>query len=84
MTHAYTATVLFVVAVKLCLIKLPKTESGKKLDSQTSTKQTKALSNKRTTERTENIFAIKRNVPAISSPVVSKKSLRQSKHRAIE
>ena len=46
-----------------------------------STKQTKARPNKKTTESAENISAVKRNqnkqngVPAISSQVVSRKSL---------
>ena len=58
------------------------------MNSQTSTKQTKARPNKKTAESAENISAMKRNqniyndVLAISSPVVSSKSLRLSTHRA--
>ena len=55
--------------------------------SQTSTKQTKARPNKKTAESTKNISAMKRNqniyndVPAILSPVVSRKSVWLSTHR---
>ena len=58
------------------------------MNSQTSAKQTKARPNKNTTECAENISVMKRNqniyndVLAISSPVVSSKSLRLSTHRA--
>ena len=49
------------------------------MNSQTSTKQTKARPNKNTAESAENICAMKRNqniyndVPAISSQAVSRK-----------
>ena len=55
---------------------------------QTSTKQTKAQPNKKTAESAENISDMKRSQNvyndflAISSPVVSTKSLRLSTHRA--
>ena len=60
-------------------------------NSKMSTKQTKAQPNKKAAENVENICAMKRllNVnglfttfPAISSRVVSRKSLRLSTHRA--
>ena len=59
------------------------------MNSQTSTKQTKARPNKKTAaESAENISAMKRNqatyndVPAILSPEDSRKSLWLSTHRA--
>jgi len=89
-THAYTAIILVAVAAKVCLIKLPKTYqiNGQIMNSQTSTKLTKARPNKKTAESAENISAVKRNqntyndVPAISYQVVARKSLRLSTHRA--
>ena len=56
--------------------------------SQTRTKHAKARSNKKTAESAENISAMKQNqniyndVSAISSPVVLRKSLQLSTHRA--
>ena len=58
------------------------------MNSQTSTKQTKAGPNKNTAESAEHISAMKRtqkiynDVPAISPPAVSRKSLRLSTQRA--
>ena len=58
------------------------------MNSQTSTRQTKGRPNKKTADSAENISAMERNqnigngVPAISSPVASRKSLRLSTHRA--
>ena len=58
------------------------------MNSQTSTKETKARPSKKTAERAENISTVKQNqnihndVPAISSQVVSRKSLRMSTHLA--
>ena len=57
------------------------------MNSQMNTKQMKARQIKQTAERTENVCAMERNqntdngVPAISSPVASRKSLRLSTHR---
>ena len=58
------------------------------MNSETSTKQTRARPNKNTAESVENISAMKRNqniyndILAISFPVVSSKSLRLSTHLA--
>ena len=58
------------------------------MNSQTSKKQTKDRPNKTTDKNAENISALKRNqniyndVPAISSQIDSRKSLRLSTHRA--
>ena len=58
------------------------------MNSQWSTKQTKARPNKNTAETAENISAVKRNqnkqndVPAISSQVVLRKLLGMSSHRS--
>ena len=52
-THAYTAIVLVAIAVAVedCLIKLPKTEFKRQImNSQTSTKQTKARPSKKAAE----------------------------------
>ena len=54
---------------------------AKKINSQMNTKQTKGRQNKKTaeSERNQNIDI---GVPAISSSVASRKSLRLSTHRA--
>ena len=60
-THAYPAIIVLVaVAVKICLIKLPKIEQTAKnsVNSQMNTKQTKARQNKKTAKSTESICAI--------------------------
>ena len=57
------------------------------MNSQTSTKQTKARPNKKTAEIAENISAMKQNqniyndISAISSPVAWRKSVRLSTQR---
>ena len=58
------------------------------MNSQTNTKQMKARPDKKTAESAENISAMKgsqniyNDVPAILSPVVSRKLLQLSTHRA--
>ena len=72
--------------LKFALLNSLKQINGKIITEhwQTSTKQTKTRPNKKTAESTENISAMKRNqniyndVPAISSRVVSRKSVRFS------
>ena len=58
--YAHTAIALAAVAVKFCLIKLPKIEKNRQIiNSQTSRKQTKARPNKKTAESAGNISAMK-------------------------
>ena len=84
-THAYTTIALVTVVVKKAF---SHRTSGQIMNSQASTKQMNAQPNKETAESSENLSAMKRNlntyndVPVISSPVVSRKSLRLSTHRA--
>ena len=61
-THAYTAITLVAFAVLVYLLNSlePNKLNGKIMNSQTSTKQTKARPNKKTTESAENISAKKR------------------------
>jgi len=59
-THARTVIALFTFALVLCLFLNSVKPNGKRMNSQTNTKQTKAQPNKSTAGGAENILAMER------------------------